>query len=382
MKEHYSRFLAADPARLHFAAHSHHPWPDVTRAAQIDAWDDAARLADHKWDRVFGTIVPEAQGNVAAALDAPSAGAIAFAPNTHEFVCRLLSCFEPGRKLRVVTTDSEFFSFARQIARFEEEGLAEVVRVPAEPFAGFASRFESAARDSANDLVFFSQVFYNSGVVVDEVERLVHATPENAMVVVDGYHAFFAVPTSIRNVADRAFYLAGGYKYAQAGEGACFLVVPKGFAPLPIDTGWFAGFGALESGDTTRVPFATDGSRFMGATFDPAGLYRFNAVARLYRDHGMTIESVDAHVKDLQARFVSGLDARPNAPLSIGALIAPGNGLAGLGHFLTFRTERAGDIERHLAIKGVVVDHRGDRLRFGFGAYHDASDVDRLITLL
>ena len=30
----FSRFLA-DPERLHFAAHSHHPWPDVARDAQL-----------------------------------------------------------------------------------------------------------------------------------------------------------------------------------------------------------------------------------------------------------------------------------------------------------------------------------------------------------
>ena len=44
--EHFSRFLGAVPGRLHAAAHSHHPWPDVTFDAQQQAWLDAARLAD------------------------------------------------------------------------------------------------------------------------------------------------------------------------------------------------------------------------------------------------------------------------------------------------------------------------------------------------
>ena len=63
MKRLYSRFLNASPGRLHFAAHSHHPWPDVTRDAQVEAWDDAARLADHKWGRVFSEVMKEAQGH-------------------------------------------------------------------------------------------------------------------------------------------------------------------------------------------------------------------------------------------------------------------------------------------------------------------------------
>ena len=42
----------SQPGRLHAAAHSHHPWPDVTREAHLQAWDDAARHHDDKWDAV------------------------------------------------------------------------------------------------------------------------------------------------------------------------------------------------------------------------------------------------------------------------------------------------------------------------------------------
>ena len=41
----FSRFGKAADGRLYFTAHSHHFWPDVTRDAQLEAWDDAARLA-------------------------------------------------------------------------------------------------------------------------------------------------------------------------------------------------------------------------------------------------------------------------------------------------------------------------------------------------
>jgi kynureninase len=61
LKPHFSRFLGADPDRLDFAAHSHHPWPDVSFEAQQRAWLDAAELVDDKWERVFGEVVPEAQ---------------------------------------------------------------------------------------------------------------------------------------------------------------------------------------------------------------------------------------------------------------------------------------------------------------------------------
>ena len=382
MKSHYSRFLAAAPGRLHFAAHSHHPWPDVTRDAQLEAWDDAARLADLKWERVFGAVATEAQDHIARVLDLPDARQVAFAPNTHEFVVRLLSCFAPARKLKVVTTDSEFLSFSRQIARLEEEQLVNVVRVPAEPFSSFTARFSEAASAPDNDLVFFSQVFFNSGFVVSDFAAIVNASAPSAMVVIDGYHAFFAIPLSLRKVADRAFFLAGGYKYAQSGEGACFLSVPRSFASLPRNTGWFAGFGSLEAGEFQRVPFSNDGFRFMGATFDPVGLYRFNAVARLFQSSGLTIAAVDHHVKTLQRLFLDGLAELKDGAISAEDLIAPGSGIAGLGHFLTFRRSDAGAIADRLAARHVIVDHRGDRLRFGFGMYHDAADVEALLTHL
>lgn len=53
------------PEKLHFASHSHHYWPDATRDAHTEAWDDAARFADHKWGaRIFGQEIPKAQGHI------------------------------------------------------------------------------------------------------------------------------------------------------------------------------------------------------------------------------------------------------------------------------------------------------------------------------
>src|SRR5688572_22508750 len=109
LKSGFSRFLGAAPERLHFAAHSHHPWPDVSFDAQQQAWLDAARFADLKWGKVFGEVLPAAQRHIARVLQLPDPRTIAFAPNTHEFLLRLLSCLPP--RVRVLTTDSEFHSF-------------------------------------------------------------------------------------------------------------------------------------------------------------------------------------------------------------------------------------------------------------------------------
>jgi selenocysteine lyase/cysteine desulfurase len=49
------------------------------------------------------------------------------------------------------------------------------------------------------------------------------------------------------------------------------------------------------------------------------------------------------------------------------------------GHFLTLRTPRAQAICAALKRLAVDTDARADRLRFGFGVYHDEADVDALL---
>ncbi|MBS0278275.1 MAG: aminotransferase class V-fold PLP-dependent enzyme [Proteobacteria bacterium] len=364
-------------APLHVAAHSHHPWPDVTLAAQELAWRDAARLLDGKWDYIFGTIIPAARNHIARHLHLPDPSTIAFGPNTHSFVLRLLSCLPP--KPRILTTASEFHSFARQIARLEEDGLVQVTRVATEPFDTFEDRFAEAAAQGGYDLVFLSQVFFDSSFAVTDMAKIVNAVPDkDTFIVVDGYHGFMAVPTDFGALARRAFYLAGGYKYAMAGEGACFLHCPPGYGPRPRDTGWYAGFSALESAGS-GVGYAEDGSRFFGATFDVSALYRFNAVQDWLAREGRTVEDMLAHVRLIEHIFLAELKAGRH---DVDSSLLMVQNHAKRGRFLCFRTEAAGKITRTLAEQSIVADHRADRLRIGFGIYHDESHAQKLAQAL
>jgi selenocysteine lyase/cysteine desulfurase len=362
---------------LHVAAHSHHPWPDVTLAAQEQAWRDAAQLLDCKWDRVFSHVIPAAQKHIARQLHLPDPAAIAFGPNTHSFVLRLLSCLPP--KPRILTTGSEFHSFSRQIARLEEDGLVQMTRIATEPFDTFEDRFAEAAAKGGHDLVFLSQVFFDSGFAVTGMAKIVNAVPnKDTFVVIDGYHGFMAVPTDFGVLADRAFYLAGGYKYAMAGEGACFLHCPPGYGPRPRDTGWYAGFSALESADG-GVSYADDGSRFFGATFDVSALYRFNAVQEWLAERTLSVMDMLAHVRMIEHIFLAEL--KPGRHDVDPSMLMVQNH-AKRGRFLCFRTEAAGKITETLAAQSIVADHRGDRLRIGFGIYHDEGHAQKLARAL
>jgi selenocysteine lyase/cysteine desulfurase len=366
-------------APLHATAHSHHPWPDVTLAAQEAAWRDAARLLDRKWDHIFGEVIPAAQRHIARQLHLPDTASIAFAPNTHSLLLRLLSCFPAGKPIRVLTTGSEFHSAARQFARAEEDRLVQMTRIATEPFESFETRFSDATSAGGHDLIFFSQVFFDSGFRVRNLDALVRAVPnESAFIVVDGYHGFMALPTDLSAIADRAFYLAGGYKYAMAGEGVCFLHCPPGYGPRPRDTGWYAGFSALEK-PSGGVPYANDGSRFLGATFDVSGLYRFNAVQEWLAREGLTVESMLAQVRGIERTFLSRLEGT-GGRIRTSDLLVPDE--ASRGRFLAFRTPDAAQIAAGLAASNIIVDYRGDRLRVGFGIYHTVDDAIRLAQAL
>ena len=369
LRPRFSRFLRSDPTRLHFAAHSHHPWPDVTRDAQVQAWDDAARWIDDKWQTILGPVLDAFRTHVAGHLGLPDPATIAVAPNTHECLVRLLSCFPAGRRLRILTTDGEFHSFSRQIARLEEDDLVVVTRVAVEPFDSFEARL--LAQGAGHDLIFVSQVFFDSGFAMD-IDRLLEM-PGDPMIVIDGYHGFMARPTDFSRLASRAFYMAGGYKYAMAGEGACFMHCPPGLAPRPRDTGWFAAFGNLSGIQAGKVAYSDDGWRFMGSTFDPSGLYRFNAVMRWLDDEGIVVGAIHDHALALQDRFLALASPR------LGPVAANLPARSRRGNFLSLARPDADTVHQRLKSLNVVTDTRGARLRIGFGLYQTLDDVSELI---
>jgi selenocysteine lyase/cysteine desulfurase len=359
----FSRALAAASGRLHFAAHSHHLWPDASWEGHAEAWDDAARLADHKWDQIFSAVIPAAQRHIAAELTLPDPATIAFAPNTHELLVRIVSAL-PMERPRVLASDGEFHSFRRQSLRWAEAGRIELTTVPLDQVI-------ETAEAGAFDLIFASQVQFNSGRVLEGIERLAAlARPDGSWVVIDGYHGFMATPTDLSAIADRVFYLSGGYKYAMAGEGVCFLHAPPGFAPRPEFSGWFAAFEDLAA-KQGGVGYAPDGARFLGSTFDPSGIYRFNAVQRMLADEGLTTAAINAHCNGLKARFLAA-DPLPGLQL----ISDP------RARFLAFKGEAAPALYDMLNSKGVVTDLRDDVLRIGFALYQDAGDVDALLAIL
>lgn len=367
-QKYFTHFLKGHEGFQHLAAHSHYFWPDVARAAHLQYWDDSAKMSDQKWDHIFSLIIPQAQKHIARILNLKKSEMIAFAPNTHEFVVRLLSCLDYSSDVRILTTDSEFYSFNRQIGRTAELNKVELVKVPTENFSNFEERFIAEAKKLKPHFIFFSQVFFNSGVECDYKKIIREIRSLDSIIVLDSYHGFAALPTDLAEFEGRIFVTAGGYKYAMSGEGVCFLVMPENHGLRPLSTGWLADFAGLE-GKQSLINYSNNGMSFFGATFDPSGLYRFNAVMDLWIQEKLETKVRHDYVRCLQNRFLARLS---DFNLRSDQLIW--NGHERHGHFFTFEfktIEAAKNYVDDLAQKKILVDRRGSRVRFGFGIYQN-----------
>ena len=375
---HYERFRVAE--RLLLTGHSHQAWPDVALEGQIEAFDDAARLIDDKWERAFAK-AEEVREGFRRLLADPGAE-IALGASTHDLVLRLLSALDLRGRPRLVTTDGEFHTLRRQLARLAEEGI-ELVRVPAEPADTLAERL-AAAVDERTAAVLVSAVLFETARIVPGLDAVAVACARTGTeLVVDAYHALGAMPFGLaeRGLSD-AWVLGGGYKYLQLGEGNCFLRVPAhGCEMRPAITGWYAEFGALtDEHDANRVAYGRGAERFAGSTYDPTSHYRAARVMRFFAEQGLTPD----RLRQSYRRQVELLAAR------VDALGAPDDvvtrdrqtPLDRYGAFLALRSPVAGELRAALAQRGVLADSRGPWLRLGPAPYVSDEQLDAAVGLL
>lgn len=363
LSAHYTRFRVAE--RLLLSGHSHQAWPDVGFAGQQRAWLDAAEYVDGKWERAMAQADAVKEG-YRRLLDDPS-GRYSLAAATHDLLVKLLSALPLGERPRLVTTDLEFHSLRRQLARLEEAGL-EVARVPALPAADAGERL-AAAIDDRTAAALISTVYYANAHIVGGLKAAADACRRHgAVLVLDAYHQLNVVPFSLREQGlEDAYVVGGGYKYCQLGEGCAFLRSPADCTLRPLATGWFAEFSELSAArDETRVGYDPD-NRFAGATYDPTSHYRGAAVFRFFNELGLTpplLREISRHQVGLLAERFDALD------LDL-ALIKrdPALPLESVGGFLALESPHAGELHRRLLARGVYTDYRGPILRLGPAPY-------------
>jgi selenocysteine lyase/cysteine desulfurase len=374
---HYSRFRVSE--RLLLTGHSHQAWPDVAALGQAEAFDDACGFVDRKWEHAFARAELVREG-FRRWLGDPAAE-IALGASTHDLMVRLLSALDLRGRPRLVTTDGEFHTLRRQLARLGEEGV-EVVRVPARPAGTLASR-AAAAVDGRTAAVFVSAVLFETAQLVPDLGVLAQACARHgAELVVDAYHALGVLPMPLATLGlGDAWVTGGGYKYLQLGEGNCFLRLPPHALGLrPVVTGWFAEFTDLAAAPGGAVTYAPGAQGWAGSTYDPTSHYRASRVLEFFATQGLEpafLRAVSQHQVGLLCAAFDTLDADPSVVARDRSVE-----LRDLGGFLALRSPHAARLQSALADRGVSTDSRGPYLRLGPAPYLSDSQLHSAIAAL
>jgi kynureninase len=354
LAKHYTAFRVSE--RLLLTGHSHQAWPDVGREGVAEAWDDAARLTDEKWERALEKAERVRDGF--RLLLGESSGEIALDQNTFGLILRFLSALDVRRRPRLVTTDGEFHTLRRLMARLAEEELLDVAVVPARPAETLAERLAAEA-DSRTSAVLVSAVLFEDSRIVPKLDELARACAETGVeLVVDVYHALGALPYRlVEQRLESAWVVGGGYKYLQLGEGNCFLRLPPQADELrPAFTGWYAEFAELAAPhEPGTVEYPSGGMRFAGATYDPTSHYRAARVFAFFQEQGLTPQALrESYLRQtsLLAQIVGADESRDQ-----------------FGGFIALEVPGAEDVSRRLAEEGVMTDARGRYLRLGPAPY-------------
>lgn len=370
-KKYYQEFLKAHKGIVHFASHSHHFWPDKAKEGHLKAYDKAVKLSDKKWEDAFTCLIPKIQRLIANHLQFSRPKDIAFAPNTHDLIVKLISPCLNKQPFRILSSTEEFHSLSRQLRRFNEEDNIVVDYI--DPHHNdFQSQIIDRLHHQSYDYIFMSHVFFTSGKVLsNNLIQTILEHKNQAIFILDGYHHYAAIPFNLGPFEDQLYYLGGGYKYAQAGEGICFMTLPKKCSVRPLITGWFAGFNELQT-LKEDVHFEDSGMRFWGSTIDFTAFYRFQAVWSFFEQENLSIRDFHQYVRELQKELI-----QDNPYFDY----LTENELSSLGHFLSLdcgQQENANTIFTFLRKRNIVTDFRGRYLRIGLAPYQTKQDVQLL----
>lgn len=363
------------------------------------------------WDTIFGDIMPEAIEHIRYLLSPPVGASVEFGHNSHELISRLISIKmeklfkveEEHSVLRILTTDTEFYSFTRQMNRLLKIGSERISIefVAIEPLASFPDRFaEKVAASPKLDIVYVSHCVFSTQQTIipdlpsfaEKVSKQLHSDGNGeCFFIVDGYHGFGAIPTDLSGFDD-VFYVSGMLKHVGSGANCCFLVVPecKIGALNPVFTGWIADPSVLAA-ESKGIQMGSDvgyvpGFSLQGGTpaFAPS-LIIFNEVMRRWKEKNITVDLAHGHVIGLHRQFLLGIEGivgKEGAGCcwsKTAELVAEGC----RSHTITFLVKSpavAKCIVQLMDNFGVAVDSRKFYVRFGFGFNHNSEDVVELLS--
>jgi len=376
LQPHYSHFDVAN--RLLFTGHSHQAWPDAALEGLKKAYHSAATHIDQKWELAFEK-TELLRNYLRNYYDDPN-GYYCLSENTHHLIVAWLSSLDLKNNPKIITTDSEFHSMYRQLHRLEEEGLTICY---AEGHSDHLARQIQELIDAETAAIMLSRVYFSSGCMNLHLEEIAHiARRANIPLLIDDYHGTNVVPLSVRKSGlEDCYFLLGGYKYLQWGEGNCFLRYPNNCNLRPAITGWFASFDTLDETRTGhKIRYRAENQRFSSSTYDPTSQFRAAEVVRFFEEQQLTPSVLRrqylSQLKLLRGQFLSKdynseiIKLRHHKPLEQN------------GGFLALHSAYARTIQQELMKRNIYTDARGEVLRLGPAPYTTTQQIRQVIQAL
>lgn len=294
---------------------------------------------------------------------------IALMPSVSAALAAVAGALDGSSRDQVVLTSLDFPTLGHQFLSRRRLGVE--VRIVESP-DGIHVPPEAIARE-VNDrtaLVATSQVYYATGAIQDAraVAEIAHRA--GALFLLDAYQGTGQLPTDVRE-SDVDFLVSGALKWLCGGPGAAFLYVRPGLELQPTTLSWF-GVEDQFSFDLRAARPRADARRFELGT--PATGAAFTALGGLEVIEEVGIPRIRERNLNLAADLVerlreSGLPPRLPDPESRSALI------------LVPHPDAAGAV-RHLADRGVIVDHRDGCVRLSPHFYNLPEDNERAVSAL
>ena len=348
----FSRVLAASRGRVYLANHS--------LGRPLDAMEDDIREGLAAWYARMGDawepwrVETDAhRAQLASLLGAARADCVVPKTSAGQGLRAVLNAFDGVP--RVVATRGEFDSLDVILREYARRGRIALTMVEPREDGDFAAADIVAAIAPATDLVVVSQVMFQTGQRLQELDAIVtRAHAGGARVLLDVYHSLGVFPVDVAAL-DVDFAVGGSYKYLRGGPGACFLAIaPKhlntGFATL--DIGWFAKASPFDYERPDPPRYAAGGDAWLESTPPVLPIYQARAGQLFTRAIG--VERLRAHSLALQRRLVALLADQG---------IAARGGTPERGAFVVVRHRDAGAWSAALDARGVATDARGEWLR-------------------
>jgi kynureninase len=359
----FSRVLARD--EIYLANHSLGRPPDVMAEDVRRAVDLWYTDMDAAWEDWLAAI-EGFRARVGALVGAGSPDRIVPKTNAGQGLRAALNAL-PSTRPNIVATSGEFDSVDVILKAYRDRGKASVRFVEPREGGMFDARDVVEAIGDRTDLVVVSQVFFTTGQVLADLEKIVdRVRAVGARVLVDTYHSAGVMPVDLEGL-DADFAIGGSYKYTRGGPGACWMYVGPSViddpTTRPVDTGWFAKAEpfAYERADHTR--FAEGGDAWLEST--PPFLTAYQAKAGLDFTLAVGVERLREQNLAQQRTLANALRAR-------GVTVRE---IADRGAFLLVPHEDATGLCAALRQRGVNTDARGGCVRFGPDALNTEAEL-------